>query len=89
MIELGHDQKGLFSDWFVELVTISCSHDSGRVYEFPCGNWVQRTTVIFKGKGKVELYFFMELELNGCAYSNLLTMTPMTAVSHHNGFIRK
>ena len=55
MIELGHDQKGLFSDWFVELVTISCSHDSGRVYEFPCGHWVQRTTVIFEGKGKVEL----------------------------------
>lgn len=55
MIELEHDQEGLFSDWFVELVIISCNHDSGGVYEFPCGHWVQKHSTIFEGKGKVEL----------------------------------
>ena len=55
MIKLENDQVGQFSDWFVERVIISCSSDSREIYEFPCGHWVQRTTVIFEGKGKLEL----------------------------------
>lgn len=58
MIKLEHDQAGLYSDWFVERVLITCSHDSGRLYEFPCGHWVQKESVFFEGKGKLELQTF-------------------------------
>lgn len=52
MIKLENDRGGLFSDWFVEKVLITCSQDQHRVYEFPCGCWVQSESVFFEGKGR-------------------------------------
>jgi len=50
MIRLDNDQGGLFSDWFVEKVLITCSQDPQKLYEFPCGRWVQSESVFFEGK---------------------------------------
>jgi len=50
MIKLDNDQGGLFSDWFVEKVMITCSQDPQRLYEFPCGRWVQSESIFFEGK---------------------------------------
>lgn len=52
MIKLDNDQGGLFSDWFVEKVMITCSQDPQRLYEFPCGRWVQSESIFFEGKGR-------------------------------------
>ncbi|XP_068721239.1 allene oxide synthase-lipoxygenase protein-like [Montipora capricornis] len=50
MIKLEHDMTGIYSDWFVERVLITCSHDAGRLYEFPCGHWVQKESLFFEGR---------------------------------------
>ena len=52
MIKLDNDQGGLFSDWFVEKVMITCSQDPQRLYEFPCFRWVQSESIFFEGKGR-------------------------------------
>lgn len=58
MIKLDNDQNGLFSDWFVEKVLITCSQNPQRLYEFPCHRWVQSESVFFEGKGT---YFGLSL----------------------------
>ena len=61
MIKLDNDQNGLFSDWFVEKVLITCSQNPQRLYEFPCHRWVQSESVFFEGKGTffvLSLYLF-------------------------------
>ncbi|KAJ7337203.1 Arachidonate 5-lipoxygenase [Desmophyllum pertusum] len=50
MIKLDNDQGGLYSDWFVVKVMITCSQDPYRLYEFPCGRWVQSELIFFEGK---------------------------------------
>ncbi|KAM7441264.1 arachidonate 5-lipoxygenase [Porites harrisoni] len=50
MIKLDNDKNGLFSDWFVEKVLITCSQNPQRLYEFPCHRWVQSESVFFEGK---------------------------------------
>ena len=52
MIKLENDQGGLYSDWFVEKVVINSSRDPEKLYEFPCGRWVQSESVFFEGKGR-------------------------------------
>ena len=52
MIKLHNDQGGLYSDWFVEKILITCSQDPQRLYEFPCFRWVQNESVFFGGKGR-------------------------------------
>ena len=68
MIKLDNDQGGLFSDWFVEKVMITCSQDPQRLYEFPCCRWVQSESTFFEGKGrhheKVQQFF----QLLPCAF---------------------
>ena len=59
LIKLEHDMTGIYSDWFVERVLITCSHDAGRLYEFPCGHWVQKESLFFEGRGTLDaLYRF-------------------------------
>ena len=52
LIKLHNDQGGLFADWFVERVMITCSQDPQRLYEFPCGRWVQSESIFYEGKGR-------------------------------------
>lgn len=63
MIKLDNDQGGLFSDWFVEKVMITCSQDPQRLYEFPCGRWVQSESIFFEGKGSIAKTFFVLFQL--------------------------
>jgi len=51
MITLKNNGSMLYSDWFVERVTIK---DTGKnvTYDFPCCRWVQTEVTIFEGKGK-------------------------------------
>ena len=51
MIKLHNDQGGLYSDWFVEKIMITCSQNPQKLYEFPCFRWVQSDSVFFTGKG--------------------------------------
>ena len=51
-IKLHNDQGGLYSDWFVEKIMITCSQDPQRLYEFPCYRWVQSESIFFEGKGR-------------------------------------
>nr|XP_058954727.1 allene oxide synthase-lipoxygenase protein-like [Pocillopora verrucosa]XP_058954728.1 allene oxide synthase-lipoxygenase protein-like [Pocillopora verrucosa] len=50
MIKLHNDQGGLYSDWFVEKIMITCSQNPQKLYEFPCFRWVQSESIFFTGK---------------------------------------
>ena len=54
MIKLIKGGGGLFSDWFVNRVTIKkVVHDAvQRIYNFPCFRWVSSEAVVFEGKGR-------------------------------------
>ena len=51
LVTLKNDQGGLYSDWFVNRVTIKIK-GKDTVYDFPCNRWVQSETIIFEGAGK-------------------------------------
>ena len=52
MIRLTNSGSGIFSDWFVNKVSISKTPNTSRgVYSFPCYRWVIKELVVFEGKG--------------------------------------
>ena len=51
MVVLKNDGGGLYSDWFVNRVTIKCKAKNA-TYDFPCNQWVQGEAVILEGTGK-------------------------------------
>ncbi|CAH3027905.1 unnamed protein product [Porites evermanni] len=52
LVTLKNDQGGLYSDWFVNRVTIKIK-GKDTVYDFPCNRWVQSETIIFEGAAKL------------------------------------
>ena len=52
MIRLTNSGFGIFSDWFVNKVSISKTPNTSHgVYSFPCYRWVIKELVVFEGKG--------------------------------------
>ena len=51
MIHLYNDRAGLWSDWFVNKITVTSSKQE-RAFKFPCYRWVVSDMVVFQGKGK-------------------------------------
>ena len=52
MITLKNNGGMLYSDWFVERVTI-IDRSKNVTYDFPCCRWVQKEATIFEGKGNI------------------------------------
>ena len=52
MVTLKNDGGMLYSDWFVNRVTIK-DKTKNATYDFPCNRWVQSEATIFEGKGKI------------------------------------
>lgn len=52
LVTLKQDGSGLYSDWFVDRVTIKVKGDDA-IYDFPCNRWVQSEIIIFEGTGNV------------------------------------
>lgn len=50
MVVLKSDGGGLYSDWFVNRVTIK-DKTKNVTYDFPCNRWVQDEVLIFEGTG--------------------------------------
>ena len=66
MITLAQSGGGLYSDWFVNQVTITKTPNNHNVaYNFPCYRWVATELVVFEGKGS---YFqiFLSMRYNKC-----------------------
>lgn len=49
LVTLMNDGGSLYSDWFVNRVTIKAKNVT---YDFPCNRWVQNEVTMFEGKGK-------------------------------------
>ena len=56
LVTLKQDGSGLYSDWFVDRVTIKVKGDD-TIYDFPCNCWVQNEIIVFEGTGNVENTF--------------------------------
>ncbi|XP_078365380.1 allene oxide synthase-lipoxygenase protein-like isoform X2 [Oculina patagonica] len=52
MVTLRNDGGGLYSDWFVNRVTIK-DKTKNATFDFPCNRWVQNESIIFEGKAKL------------------------------------
>ena len=53
MVTLKSDGGGLYSDWFVNRVTIK-DKAKNTTYDFPCNRWVQSESLVFEGAGKID-----------------------------------
>ncbi|XP_078369932.1 allene oxide synthase-lipoxygenase protein-like [Oculina patagonica] len=49
MIQLYNDRAGLWSDWFVNKITVTSSKQE-KAFKFPCYRWVVSDMVVFQGK---------------------------------------
>ncbi|CAH3165667.1 unnamed protein product [Porites evermanni] len=52
LVTLKQDGSGLYSDWFVDRVTIKVKGDD-TIYDFPCNRWVQSEIIVFEGTAKL------------------------------------
>ena len=81
MIRLTNSGSGIFSDWFVNKVSISKTPNTSRgVYSFPCYRWVIKELVVFEGKGTepsvhpsiyVSMYLSIYVSMYLCIYVSL------------------
>jgi len=51
LVHLYNDGSGLYSDWFVNKITITSSKQD-ETFHFPCYRWIVDDMVVFQGKGK-------------------------------------